>query len=95
MTHEEMLDAAAAAVEEGGRAILLREELRWSVAPEDPERARRIRDQLEKLRLAMIPVRSASGSMIWDPGPEGVQQACKDASKFVQYQRRQLKKMLR
>ena len=95
MTHEKMLSAAAAAVEAGRGAQVLREELRWSVATDDPDRAARIEECLENLRIAMTPVRSAIGSFIWHPAPAEVEQAVREASAYVGYQRKQIKKMRR
>jgi len=95
MTHEDMLAAASAVVTAANGARDLREELRWSVAPDDPERAARIEECLENLRVAMLPVRSARGQLGWEPGPEAVELALAQASAHAQYQRKQLKKMRR
>lgn len=95
MTHEEMLDAASAAVAAGTAAEDLRRSLRHNVAPTDPSRVTLLENALEKLRVAMVPVRSAMGHLGHDPGPPTVDAAVRSASAYVQYQRKQLKKMLR
>jgi hypothetical protein len=95
MTPEDMLDAAEKAITAGQAAHDLREELRWSTATDDPDRAARIDAALESLRLAMVPVRSAVGTFARHPAPEKVEQVLRTASAFVQYERKQLKKMRR
>lgn len=95
MTHEDMLNAAEKATVAAQGARDLREELRWSVAPDDPDRAARIEECLENLRVAMVPVRSGIGSFAWHAAPPKVEDALRDASAFVQYERKQLKKMRR
>lgn len=95
MTHADMLDAAESATRAAQGAEALREELRHSVAPDDPDRAARIEEALDNLRIAMTPVRSAIGKLSWEPGPAPVEKALRTASAYVQYQRKQLKKMRR
>ncbi len=95
MTHDEMLDAAEQAVAAGHRAEELRQELRHAVATDDPERAARIDAAIEDLRVAMVPVRSAMGHLGRDPGPSNIDTAVRASSAYVQYQRKQLKKMRR
>jgi hypothetical protein len=92
---EQALAFAAEAAAEAERAEELREELRWSVKPGDPEREERLAAQLSALDEVMRPVRSVLGRLAWSPLPEKADRALRSASAEVQYQRKQLKKMRR
>lgn len=89
------LQAAANAARTAEYANTLRAELRGRTTPTDPERVEQIDAMLEQLRLAMIPVRSLIGKQVWEPIPSHEEKALRDASAACQYERRQLKKMLR
>lgn len=93
MTHEEMLDAAARAVGAARAAEELRRELRWSAPRQDPDRQQRIEAAIAAIDAAMKPVRQAVGHLTWEPLGSDVESVVRDASKFAQYQRKQLKKM--
>lgn len=96
-TPSQLLDAAEAATSAASRAEDLRSELRWRTAPDEPDRQRRIEEELTNLSVAMIPVRSAINRFAGGhaEAPDGIEQALRTASAYVQYQRKQLKKMRR
>lgn len=76
-------------------ARLVREDLRWNSEPGDTERERTIRAQLEKLRKAMAPIRSAIGKLIWDDACADREGDLRRVSAALQYNQKQLKKMKR
>lgn len=96
-TANELLDAAEAATRTAEGAEALRAELRWNTATDEPDRQEKIERMLDALTLVMVPLRSAIGRFAggWAEAPEGVEDALRTASRYVQYQRKQLKKMRR
>lgn len=94
-TPEELLRSAEKATEAGQAAEELRAELRWSAPVGDLDRERRIEFHLEALADVMAPLRSAIGRFAggWAKAPDGVEDVLRTASAYVQYQRKQLKKM--
>lgn len=58
------------------------------------ERDAVIRGHLSRLSEAMEPIRSAIGRLFYEPLEHGLELRLRDASANLQYERRQLKKML-
>ena len=73
----------------------LRQDLRWNVKPGEADREQAIEACLEKIRLAMVPIRSAMGLAAWGKVTKAAEAKLRDASARLQYERRQLKKMQR
>lgn len=82
-----------AAAEVAAEARLLREDLRWTVKPGDPDRGARIDSMIEEIRLAMVPIRSWIGKAGY--GQVGHEDKLAEVSQELQYERKQLKKMRR
>jgi hypothetical protein len=76
-------------------ATVLRQDLRWNVKPGDPAREKQISEMLERVRVAMIPIRSAMGRTFWGQLTAKETEKVRAASAELQYQRKQLKKMRR
>jgi hypothetical protein len=76
-------------------AQALREDTRWKQRPGDPEREALIVEMLEKLRLAMVPIRSYIGRARYDAYSPNTEAQLSRASVRLQYERKQLKKMRR
>lgn len=94
-THKELLDAAKTATLAARNAEELRAELRWETDRDEPERIARIEAALVELSDVMVPLRSAIGRFAggWATAPAGVEDTLRTTSAYVQYQRKQLKKM--
>lgn len=73
----------------------LREALRWKAKTDDEGRAGDLVDMLERIRLAMIPIRSEIGRLVWEPLPAKLEEGLRTVSARLQYERKQLKKMQR
>ncbi len=73
-------------------ADAFREAHRWH-SPPSRERDRKIEEQLTLLSEAMADARPVIGRLAWCPVPADEEALLKDASKHIQYARRQLKKM--
>ena len=73
-----------------------RAELRWRQSPGSTERQGRIHSLLTQINAAMQPIRSAIGTLAWG-GQEAAryEDDLRDVSQQLQYERKQLKKMLR
>lgn len=76
-------------------AELVRQDLRWNVKPGTPEREDTINHHLELIRLAMVPIRAWIGRAVWGQVKAADEAALREVSDQLQYQRKQLKKMLR
>lgn len=90
-----LLAAAEEAALAAKRAEDLRAELRWETDRDEPDRIARIEAALVELSDVMVPLRSAIGRFAggWATAPAGVEDTLRTTSAYVQYQRKQLKKM--
>lgn len=75
-------------------AASLRRTLRRRFNRDDPRRIERLTAMLELIDKAMKPIRSHSGRLAWEAFPDDLDQTLPEASSVLQYERRQLKKML-
>lgn len=93
------LTEIANAVLEGNRAVddarALRKRLRRASDPTDPGRQKTLADARERIRVAMVPIRSLRGRLLWDPQPDDKEAAVRAVSEKLQYEAKQLKKMQR
>lgn len=91
------ISAITRAVREGedaaADAAALRGRLRYTVAKGDAGRERDIAAALDRLRVAMEPIRSLRGRVLWEPMPSEQERALRAVSEALQYERKQLKKM--
>lgn len=71
----------------------LRTGLRWRVRRDDPDRVAALDDMLEKIRLAMAPIKAEIGRIPWEPTPDRLETALRDTSRALQRERKQLRKM--
>ncbi len=76
-------------------ALRVRQGLRWQAKKGDPGRERAIETALKRLNEASAPLRSAIGRLAYEPQPDQLDAELRSASQRIQYERRQLKKMLR
>lgn len=76
------------------RAATLRKDLRWNSKRWDSARRERIELEIRRLGAAMAPIRSAIGRLVWEPVAAALDTRLRDASRALQYERKQLKKML-
>jgi hypothetical protein len=92
------LDAVARDTENGldtaNSARIFRENLRWRTRRGDPERTRTLEAELRAVDAAMKPIRAHIGRAVWEPLPDALEEPLREASRRLQYERRQLKKML-
>lgn len=65
----------------------------WRRQPTSLERTDAILGALEGLRVAMVPLRSAIGRLVWEPLPDDLERRLREQSARLQYERRQLRKM--
>jgi hypothetical protein len=75
------------------QARLAREDLRKTYKPGTKERERVIEKTLRAIDEAMRPIRSAIGRIAW--GATEYEDALREISSLLQYERKQLKKMRR
>jgi DNA repair exonuclease SbcCD ATPase subunit len=74
----------------------VREEMRWRQTPGSAERQASLRDHLHRITMAMAPLRSAIGKLVFgDEEATEAEHELRAASKRLQYERKQLNKMLR
>lgn len=91
-------DARADAIAGQGVAVeaeRLRKALRRRYKPDDTRRVDKVTAMIELIDRAMKPIRSHMGRLTWEAYPSDVEQALTETSGKLQYNRRQLKKMLR
>jgi hypothetical protein len=84
------IDLAQRTVEFANRE---RTSMRKTIKP-GPEREKRIEKAIEEINRAMKPLRSLIGISTWEPLPDDLEDQIRSASTGLQYERKQLKKML-
>lgn len=72
-----------------------REEVRWRVRKDDPDRRAHVDQLLDSIDDAMKPIRSHVGRLVHEPLPAQQERDLRECSAALQYERRQLKKMKR
>lgn len=87
-------DIVAEAKQQIASAQKLRRRLRRRSKRGDPTRNRRIHEQLALLGDAMKPIRSATGKLQWVFVDEAAAEELYTVSRRLQYERRQLRRML-
>lgn len=80
-----------------GQAQAVREETRWSAPKSDLFRAQALAVEIERLGAVMQPIRREIGRIAWseDSFPPDMEANLRAVSQQIQYERKQLKKMLR
>ena len=76
-------------------ARMAREDLRWTAEPGSDEREAQIAAMIDDIGDAMHEIRSLIGRLTWDPIPDEYEKPLRSASRQLQYERKQLKKMRR
>lgn len=71
----------------------LRGRLRHQTKRGDPGREHDLHQALDAVDDAMKPIRALIGKIPWDPPPSEQEDALRDVSARLQYERKQLKKM--
>lgn len=84
-----------AAFEAADTARLVREDMRWSMAPGSADRETLIAQQLANLAAAMEPIRRAIGGIPFGRVHGGQEARLREASQALQYERKRFKKLRR
>lgn len=87
--------AVAKAHETADLAAKRRKHLRRRTVPGEPKREETLASMIERLRLAMAPIRSAIGYIPYDKYTEGDEAKIRAASRRLKYERKQIRKMQR
>ncbi len=95
MDIEQTTQDVAAAEREHEAALTLRKKLRWKSKPGTQRRERDIGRRISAIDCAMKPLRSHIGKLVWEPIPDELEGRLRAASRALQADRKQLKKMRR
>lgn len=95
MDIDQIIRDVAAAEQEHEAALKLRRRLRWKSKPGTQKRERDIGRRISAIDCAMKPLRSHIGKLVWEPIPDELEDRLRAASRALQADRKQLKKMRR
>lgn len=93
--HEKLRKAIGTGRLAAEHAGTVRASLRRRTEVADEERQAELEATLAELREVMRPLRRALGKLIWEPIPLDLEDELREVSAAIQYERRQLSKMLR
>ena len=96
---DKSLERIHRAIEKGRETVAhaheTRKRLRRSTTPGQRGRERDLNEAIVAINDAMEPIRSIIGKATWTPLPENLEAQVRETSAYLQYERRQLKKMRR